>query len=104
MKYINIKGTKYKYIETNKLEGDVVAMCDKQNKIIYQHPDRTEEEKKKNLIHETVHGILCEVGADQTIPSALEEVICESISTTFYDLFLRQKPKRKTSKQQINEQ
>jgi len=87
MNKINIKGTKYKIIITDKMEDGTVALCDKVKKMIYLNPKRNPKEQMLDLFHEIIHGLITEVGLDQCLNADIEEIIAENFSVFFYNLF-----------------
>jgi len=66
------------------------GLCDPEYRVIYIDRAIPRVEKWPVFLHELIHAILFEAhisGLDGPAGSMLEEVICESIATSFDDLF-----------------
>lgn len=85
-KFISVLGKRYS-LSVVPLPFDTAGECDKRRCEIRVSEFLEEEEFKKTLLHEIIHATIHRVGLDQAVNLETEEMICENISTIFFELF-----------------
>ena len=92
VKSISVLGRKYrvKYTCPEKMKKDigfnVFGFCNLENDTIYIDKNLKENKLTTTLYHEIVHCIFHRIGADQVLSHELQEMLCESIGSSFFEM------------------
>lgn len=97
---VEVLGRKYKvkYTCPDKMKKEigftVYGFCDLDSDTIYIDKKLAGKKSDITLYHEIVHCVLHRIGADQVLSHEMQEVLCESIGNSFFELTDKDKRKR----------
>ena len=86
-KSYNVMGSKIKIKIVERMSE--LGLYDNQNNIIYLNKNQTDEELLKTLLHELIHALQFKSGIHQAVSGELLEVMAETGSVLFFELFLK---------------
>lgn len=89
---LTVLGVKIAIRQTDKLpmgdneNAEVLGVAEVLDDRIYIHKDMSELGKRKILAHEIFHHALFKNGVSQSITPQIEEVLCQSFATLYFEL------------------
>lgn len=88
-KVVNILGLNYEILKVNQIDKDtrIIGQIDYLNQTIKIENGLNEEKEKVTLIHETIHGILHQLGFDEQS----DEKLIQSLATGLYQVLKENK-------------